>query len=112
MMVMVGFSFSQAGFLVYLFPVTMAITMANAPLNWAIIGDFFGRKAYATLRGIMGICYGTATFVSPIYAGWIYDTTGNYKLVFITFSIILMVASASFVILSKPFPIQGEKGYI
>jgi len=111
-MVIVGLSLSQAVFFVYLLPITMAITMANAPLNWALIGDFFGRRAYATLRGIMGICYGTATFVSPIYAGWIYDTTGSYNLVLITFSIILLVAACSFVILRNPIPIQDKKRYL
>jgi MFS family permease len=100
--VMLGLSFNQAGTFVYLLPMSMAITMANAPLNWALIGDFFGRKAYATLRGIMGICYGTATFVSPIYAGWIYDNTGSYEWVLITFSIILMVAGACFFFLRNP----------
>ena len=111
-MVMMGLSFSQAGSVVYLLPISLAITMANAPLNWALIGDFFGRKAYATVRGIMGICYGTATFASPIYAGWIYDSTGSYKLVFITFSIILLVAASFFVILRNPIPIKSKNNYL
>ncbi len=111
-MVMTGLSFSQAGPFVYLLPISLAITMGNAPLNWALIGDFFGRKAYATVRGIMGICYGTATFISPIYAGWIYDTTGSYNMVLITFSIILLVAAASFVILRSPLPIRGKNNYL
>ncbi len=111
-MVMMGLSFSQAGPIIYLLPIALAITMGNAPLNWALIGDFFGRKAYATVRGIMGICYGTATFVSPIYAGWIYDTTGSYNMVLITFSIILLVAAASFVMLRSPLPIQGKIRYL
>lgn len=97
--VMVGLSFSQAAQIIYFFPIALAITMGIAPLNWALIGDFFGRRAYATLRGIMAIGYGTATFVSPVYAGWVYDATGSYKLVLITFSIILLVAASSFAIL-------------
>lgn len=101
-MVMIGLLFSQAGILSYLLPVTLAITMANAPLNWALIGDFFGRKAYASLRGIMGTFYGIAIFISPIYAGWIYDTTESYKMVFITFSIVLLLATVLFSILWNP----------
>ena len=99
--VMIGLSFSQAMPIIYLFPIALAITMGIAPLSWVLIGDFFGRRAYATLRGIMGICYGTATFVSPIYAGWVYDTTGSYKWVLITFSITLLFAAASFFILQR-----------
>jgi MFS family permease len=107
-LVMLGLTFSQASLLVYLLPVTLAITMANAPLNWALIGDIFGRKAYATLRGIMGICYGTATFLSPIYAGWIYDNTESYNLTLITFSIILFIAAISFVTLRNPVLSKNE----
>ena len=107
--IMTGLAFSQAEFLVYLLPITMAIAMASAPLNWALIGDFFGRNAYATLRGIMGIGYGTATFISPIYAGWIFDISGSYKAVLITFSSVLLVAAASFLILRNPFPSSVKK---
>ena len=101
-LIMLGLAFSHVGLLVYLLPITLAITMANAPLNWALIGDIFGRKAYATLRGIMGICYGTATFASPIYAGWVYDNTESYNMVLITFSVVLLIAAVSFVTLRNP----------
>lgn len=111
-MVMMGLSFSHAGAVIYLLPVALAITMGNAPLNWALIGDFFGRKAYATVRGVMGICYGAATFVSPVFAGWVYDTTGSYNLVLITFSIILLVAASSFVILRNPSLSEAKKRYL
>ena len=107
---MLGLTFTQALLFIYFFPVAFAITMGIAPLGWSMIGDFFGRRSYATLRGIMGISYGTATFVSPIYGGWVYDTTGSYRLVLITFSIILMIVSCCFAILRRPSPvqIQGE----
>jgi MFS family permease len=106
---MVGLAFSQAGPIIYFFPIALAITMGIAPLNWALIGDFFGRRAYATLRGIMGIGYGTATFVSPVYAGWVYDATGGYRLVLITFSIVLLVAACFFTILSHPSLTKRKK---
>ena len=100
--VLVGLTLSRAAPLIYFFPIALASTMGIAPLNWALIGDFFGRQAYATLRGIMGICYGMATFISPVYAGWVYDATGSYKLVLITFSIILLVVASSFALLRRP----------
>ena len=101
---MLGMAFSQETAFIYFFPVAFAITMGTAPLNWALIGDFFGRRTYGTLRGIMGIGYGTATFISPIYAGWIFDRTESYSLVLITFSIIFLVTAALFAILRHPSP--------
>jgi MFS family permease len=103
-LVMLGMTWLQENTLLYLFPVAFAMSMATAPLNWALIGDFFGRGSYATLRGIMGVGYGLATFVSPIYAGWIFDRTESYNLVLITFSIVTAVTAFFFLILSPPAP--------
>lgn len=105
---MMGMIFLQAEAVLYFFPVAFALTMATAPLNWALIGDFFGRGSYATLRGIMGIGYGIATCISPIYAGWVFDRTESYDAVLWTFSIILAFAAVIFTVLSPP-PSPSEK---
>ena len=81
------------------FPIGLAITMGTVPLNWALIGDFFGRRSYATLRGIMGVGYGIGTFMSPIYAGWIFDRTGSYEYVLLTFIIVHVLATSIFAVL-------------
>lgn len=101
---MMGMVFSDHPFFLYFFPIAFAIAMGAAPLNWALIGDFFGRGSYATLRGLMGIGYGTATFLSPIYAGWIFDKTESYTLVLVTFSIVFTVCAVFFAILRPPAP--------
>ena len=44
----------------------------------------------------MGIGYGTMTFFSPIYAGWVHDLTGSYTLVLLTFTGVTLVAAAFF----------------
>ena len=103
---MMGMVFSDGPFFLYFFPFAFAIAMGTAPLNWALIGDFFGRGSYATLRGIMGIGYGTATFLSPIYAGWVFDRTESYTLVLVTFSIIFAVCAVFFAILRPPLSPQ------
>jgi MFS transporter, OFA family, oxalate/formate antiporter len=101
---MMGMVFSDHPFFLYFFPIAFAIAMGATPLNWALIGDFFGRGSYATLRGLMGIGYGTATFLSPIYAGWIFDKTESYALVLVTFSFIFTVCAVLFAILRPPNP--------
>jgi MFS family permease len=102
---MMGMVFSDHPFYFYFFPFAFAIAMGTAPLNWALIGDFFGRGSYATLRGIMGIGYGTATFLSPIYAGWIHDQTESYTLVLVTFSVIFGLCALIFAGLRPPAPL-------
>ncbi len=99
---MVGMMYSGATSILYFFPVAFALAMGTAPLNWALIGDFFGRGSYATLRGIMGVGYGTATFLSPVYAGWVYDRTESYSLVLLTFAMIFAVCVVIFAVLRRP----------
>jgi MFS family permease len=70
--------------------------MGTAPLNWALIGDLFGRKSYAPLRGIMGVSYGTMSFLSPIYAGWIHGLTGSYTLVLVSFAALALGGAVAF----------------
>ena len=87
---MLGLVLSSSNFSLYLFPLGLAVAMATIPINWAQIGDLFGRQSYATLRGIMGVGYGLGTFLSLIYAGWMFDRTGSYAVVFLSFSAILL----------------------
>jgi sugar phosphate permease len=102
---MVGLVINSSESMLFAFSAGLAVTMGTAPLNWSLIGDLFGRHIYATLRGIMGVGYGTATFLSPIYAGWVFDRTGSYTMVLITFAIILLIATFLFFILYRnPIP--------
>jgi sugar phosphate permease len=106
---MLGMFFFRGSAALYLFPIGFAVTMGTSSLNWALIGDFFGRTSYATLRGIMGVGYGVATFFSPIFAGLIFDRTESYDLVLLTFSVISAVAAALFALLRRPLPPQWTK---
>jgi len=97
----------QSTVALYSLPIGLAVTMGTVPLNWALIGDFFGRRSYGTLRGIMGMGYGLGTFLSPIYAGWIFDKTGSYEIALGTFLFILLLAAIFFGLLyhwsKRPF---------
>lgn len=101
---MMALMLSQSPAALYALPIGLAVTMGTVPLNWALIGDFFGRRSYATLRGIMGIGTGLGTFLSPIYAGWVFDRSGSYVYILLTFIIIHLVASFLFAILYHRSP--------
>ncbi len=105
---MLGLVFSEASSILYAFPIAVSIAQGTVPLNWALIGDFFGRRSYAPLRGMMGLSNGIVTFLSPVYAGWIFDLTGSYSIVLITFSIVLMISASLFGVLRRPSPLKGK----
>ncbi len=109
---MMGMTVSDHPIFLYFFPIAFAIAMGTVPLNWSMIGDYFGRDSYAPLRGIMGVGYGTAAFFTPIYTGWIFDLTESYYIVLLTFSIILSLAALMFAVLSHPVFQRQEKRLI
>jgi MFS family permease len=51
---------------------------ASFPIIWATIGDFFGRRYFATIRGLMSFFYMWGSFAGPLLAGVIYDRTQSY----------------------------------
>jgi len=96
--------YGHSGVSIYALPVGLAITMGTVPLNWALIGDFFGRSSYGTLRGIMVVGTGPGTFLSPIYAGWVFDRTESYSPALWAFFAVHLLASVLFFILHRRSP--------
>ena len=47
---------------------------------------------------------GVATFISPIFAGWVFDITGSYTIVLFTFSGLLVLGAVLFACLRAPAP--------
>jgi MFS family permease len=100
---MLALMLSQSPLSLYALPLGLAFAMGTVPLNWALIGDLFGRHSYATLRGMIGIGTGLGTFLTPIYAGWVFDRTESYFQVLFTFIIIHLAAACLFILLRARF---------
>jgi MFS family permease len=84
---------------------TAAFTLLDAsfPIVWATVGDFFGRRHFATIRGSMSFFYSWGSFVGPVLAGAIYDRTQSYSLVLWIFLELLTVATLLVVFLIRPW---------
>ena len=72
---------------------------AGSSLNWAIIGDLFGRARYATIRGMMAPIYNMSLIVAPVAAGYTFDRLGTYQPVLITGTILMFTAAGVFLML-------------
>lgn len=62
----------------WLFAIFYSALDAAFPVTWAISGDFFGRKHFATIRGNMTFCYMWGSALGPVIAGYVYDQTQSY----------------------------------
>ena len=74
---------------------------APTPLRLTMGGRYFGRKAFASIQGTSMMFGAPASFIAPIYAGWIWDNTGSYTTAFITFAVLATLA-ASLMCLVRP----------
>lgn len=103
---------SGVGLLLFVFvqsPVPLLLSLmlfvgleAGSALNWALVGDLFGRRRFATLRGMLAPMYNTALLVTPVAAGWIFDETGSYTPVLIFGGCVLFLAAVVFYNLNAP----------
>ncbi len=89
---------------VYLFVIIFALGYGSNPLNISIIGEYFGRKNFTTIRGIGALIYSVGSIAGPIYAGYIYDVTQSYQIAFITFIVLYALAGITFFFARRPKP--------
>jgi len=87
----------------WLFTGVFTLLDASFPVVWATVGDFYGRRYFATIRGMMSFFYMWGSFAGPVYAGAVYDHTESYVSVLWTLFAILSVATLLNVLLIKPW---------
>ena len=93
---------------VWLFVAVYGIAYGGAiPVFYTIIGDYFGRRYYATIRGFMQFFMIPATVLGPIYAGWVYDTTSSYQTAFVSFIVALLIGVGFIFLARSPRPPAG-----
>jgi MFS family permease len=82
---------------VYAFVIIYGITYGGCiPLLMAFRGDIFGRKKFAQMSGIMSPFRMIGNVVGPIFAGFLFDVTGNYRIAFISFTFLAIMSGISF----------------
>ena len=57
-----------------------------AALRGAILREYFGREAFGKILGIMTALTAIGGSIGPILAGWVFDTLGSYRLIWLVFS--------------------------
>lgn len=74
------------------------------PLLTAIRGEYFGRKAFATIMGVSQLPNNLAMIVAPLFAGFMFDRTGTYLVPFAMFGIFNMIGAFLMLMAKKPRP--------
>jgi MFS family permease len=74
----------------------------RGPVLTALRGDYFGRKAFATIMGMSQLPSNLAMIGAPLFAGYMFDTTGSYFVPFITFAAISFSGAVLMLFAQKP----------
>jgi len=65
--------------LIWLFLPLFSLVEAVFPVTWAMVGELYGRRNFAKIRGNMGFFYQWGGMIGPYVAGAIHDATQSYK---------------------------------
>ena len=64
--------------------------------------DYFGRRAFGTISGMMNTVQMFGLVLGPIFAGFVYDVTESYYLAFMTFGISGALAAVLMLFIRPP----------
>lgn len=79
---------NQSTFMIYVFLTLFGIGTGGVMLPRVMMeSHYFGRKAFGTLDGTANMIHAPFGLVTPVYAGWIFDTTNSYTTAFIVVGI-------------------------
>ena len=84
------------------FVVLLAFSETANPLAWAIMGDYFGRRGYATLRGWQHLPDQLMSMSTPVWMAVIFENTGSFKWALIPLVIIYCLAAVFYWIIPNP----------
>ena len=74
----------------------------NTVIKAVITGDYYGRKNYGTIYGIIQGISTFGSFAGPIIAGLVYDIKGSYYLAFTSFAIMMVFTALLVIFLRRP----------
>ena len=72
------------------------------PLLTAIRGEYFGRKAFATIMGLSQFPNNIAMIGAPLFAGYMFDIRGSYFIPFSTFAALNFAGAVLMLFVKKP----------
>lgn len=85
-----------------MFVVSIAATEGVATLGWLAVGEYFGRRSFGSLVGIMTVCFGAGSLAAPVAAGWIFDRTGEYGIALMVAAVMQLASGACYLLARRP----------
>jgi MFS family permease len=87
----------------WLFTLIFTTVEATYPIAWAMVGDFFGRRHFAKIRGYMSFFYVWGSVTGPVVAGAIWDRWQTYEPMLWALVVMFGLAGLLYSLLGKPW---------
>jgi sugar phosphate permease len=95
-------AYGESEWSLWVFTVLFTFMEAIFPVGWATVGDFFGRKSFATIRGTMSFFYLWGPAFGPVITGAIYDKYQSYDPMMSALIALALIAGCLYALLVKP----------
>jgi len=79
-----------------------SVVESTFPVAWSCVGEFFGRKNFAKIRGSMSFIQTWGSVIGPVIAGAIYDRTHSYTILLVACAGLLLIAAVLYAMVRKP----------
>jgi nitrate/nitrite transporter NarK len=73
-------------------------------VTWALVGDFYGRAHFATIRGWISMFQSFASMPAAVFTGWVYDQTQSYTYALIVFIVCYGLSGLVLWLIPRPTP--------
>ncbi|MFC1992297.1 MFS transporter [Chloroflexota bacterium] len=78
--------------MVYLFALIFGFAFAGDVLQSILAAELFGLKAHGVILGVIAFVGTIGGAIGPLLAGYIFDTTGSYQSIFLSFAVLSLTA--------------------
>jgi sugar phosphate permease len=95
-------AYGESEWSLWAFTVLFTFMEAIFPVGWATVGDFFGRKAFATIRGTTSFFYLWGPALGPVITGAIYDRYQTYNPMLTASIALALISACLYALLLKP----------
>ena len=85
-----------------LFVLSVAATEGIAILGWLAVGEYFGRRSFGSLVGIMTVSFGAGSLAAPVAASWVFDSTGTYASVLLVAAVSQLASGVCYYLARRP----------
>src|SRR5512145_2344739 len=86
-------AYGEGEWALWVFTLLFTVIESIFPVGWATVGDFFGRKSFATIRGTMSFFYLWGPALGPVIAGAVYDSYESYGPLMPVYLVTFLVAA-------------------